>query len=584
MASEFTSGIDTICAIDDAMGEESAFRTNMEADLALLDFALEDETVQQSAVPETFKMGTLSKSNLGHVAAKVAEPPPPPPVIAPVPVLAAVKKEEQEERSPGQRRKSNANGHTCPKCGMTVANFSTLIGSHKNECNPKSKEPPSIVPSAPSGAPAPPSPPPVEAPEKEDMMAKMMQQAKNIGIAKHMVPKKDEFVLETVVESPKLTPKRNGISTVAESCLTCKLEFDGDKRVGGLKCSQCDAEGHCSSCLKTITLKSLGEDRPRKFCVKCIGVLRQRLSQVKNTPPAGRGAGRGGAGRGGRREAGRGRGQPQMAVQSPNVIISGSPTLSRTSSSSPSLETQKLAQLEEQNAAQAKQIQDLKVALGSAAIQAEQTHEIETLRAELAAVKQRQEVEARERDRLRAEAERLRDQIDSGVIRSEAEREQDRKTQMAYMARLLTMPATPAEEEAVLKSQNSSRVSVEPEAGNFMIEIPLDLPPPPPAPSAIAPSSRRLTSTPLPEGVQAADMLAKSFQELRSRSSSVMDVPSVPSPPLSSSLGGLPTVLPAVGGRGRGGSKSVSGSPMAMGGRGRRMSAGGRGRGRGGIG
>ena len=138
--SEFTAGIDTICAIDEAMGEESAFRTNMEADLALLDFALEDTTVQQAYVPDTMRKDA-GKSNLGAAEKKEAEkraadqkeaekkelaasaapaPAPPPP--------KAVEKVAASEGLAGGRRKSNADGHECPKCGMRVASFGILVG------------------------------------------------------------------------------------------------------------------------------------------------------------------------------------------------------------------------------------------------------------------------------------------------------------------------------------------------------------------------------------------------------------------------------------------------------------------------
>lgn len=72
--SEFMTGIQTIGAINDALGEESAFRTTMEADLALLDFALEDSLVQDVRVPETQPVVKSGKSEIGRTSSSSLTP------------------------------------------------------------------------------------------------------------------------------------------------------------------------------------------------------------------------------------------------------------------------------------------------------------------------------------------------------------------------------------------------------------------------------------------------------------------------------------------------------------------------------
>lgn len=108
---------------------------------------------------------------------------------------------------------------------------------------------------------------------------------------------------------------------VKAKCGTCAMEFDGALRQKGQACSQCQSTAHCASCLKTITLKTLGEDTPRRFCKNCIGQLRLRLAAAQKAagpapPTAGRGRGTG------RRDSapGRGRGAPPPAAAPPPVV------------------------------------------------------------------------------------------------------------------------------------------------------------------------------------------------------------------------------------------------------------------------
>ncbi len=92
--SEFMTGLQTLATINDALGDESVFRTNMEADLALLDFALEDSSVvacksdamRVSGKPDDVKVEAPKGRVVLVATAPPVAPPAAPPVAPPAPV------------------------------------------------------------------------------------------------------------------------------------------------------------------------------------------------------------------------------------------------------------------------------------------------------------------------------------------------------------------------------------------------------------------------------------------------------------------------------------------------------------------